>query len=78
MLFRINKPDVDKDEAQDGDNAETSDDADGLPPASSSNRSAPELYCMEEKCPHLGAPLSHAVLEVDDIEDTRAVGVYGC
>jgi hypothetical protein len=29
---------------------------------------------MEEACPHLGAPLSHADLEVDDIEDTRAVG----
>lgn len=36
----------------------------------------PELYCMEEACPHLGAPLSHAALEVDDIEDTRAVGEY--
>lgn len=34
----------------------------------------PELYCMEETCPHLGAPLSHAEIEIDDIEDTRAVG----
>ncbi|BEI80261.1 hypothetical protein CcaverHIS002_0107900 [Cutaneotrichosporon cavernicola] len=34
---------------------------------------ADELYCMEESCPHLGAPLSHAEIEVDDIEDTRAV-----
>lgn len=29
---------------------------------------------MEETCPHLGAPLSHAEIEIDDIEDTRAVG----
>lgn len=35
---------------------------------------ADELYCMEQACPHLGAPLSHAEVEVDDIEDTRAVG----
>lgn len=27
---------------------------------------------MEETCPHLGAPLSHA--EIEDIEDTRAIG----
>ncbi|WWC71932.1 uncharacterized protein I206_105891 [Kwoniella pini CBS 10737] len=32
---------------------------------------APELYCMEETCPHLGAPLSHA--EIEDIEDTKAI-----
>lgn len=29
---------------------------------------------MEETCPHLGAPLSHAEIEIDDIENTRAVG----
>ncbi|RXK37771.1 hypothetical protein M231_04927 [Tremella mesenterica] len=33
--------------------------------------SAPELYCMEETCPHLGAPLSHA--EVQDMEDSMAI-----
>jgi hypothetical protein len=27
---------------------------------------------MEETCPHLGAPLSHA--EIEDIEDTKAIG----
>ena len=32
---------------------------------------APELYCMEETCPHLGAPLSHA--ELEDIEDSMAI-----
>ncbi|WWC91625.1 uncharacterized protein L201_006571 [Kwoniella dendrophila CBS 6074] len=32
---------------------------------------APELYCMEETCPHLGAPMSHA--EIEDIEDTKAI-----
>jgi nitrite reductase/ring-hydroxylating ferredoxin subunit len=37
---------------------------------------APELYCMEETCPHLGAPLSHAQLE--DIEDSMAIGMFAC
>ena len=35
---------------------------------------APELYCMEETCPHLGAPLSHA--ELEDIEDSMAIGEW--
>jgi hypothetical protein len=29
---------------------------------------------MEETCPHLGAPLSHAQLE--DIEDSMAIGMF--
>ncbi|WWC94776.1 hypothetical protein V866_001625 [Kwoniella sp. B9012] len=57
LLFRINKPDTD----------------DVFVPSSEAGPSwkAPELYCMEETCPHLGAPLSHA--EIEDIEDTKAI-----
>jgi hypothetical protein len=29
---------------------------------------------MEEMCPHLGAPLSHA--ELEDIEDSMAIGAW--
>lgn len=63
LLFRITKPSEDgaREEEAEGEGV-------GKKPA--------ELYCMEEACPHLGAPLSHAELEVDDIEDTRAVGEF--
>jgi len=70
-LFRINKPDSPKVSCD----AVESNGADSAEVAAASG-TEPELYCMEEACPHLGAPLSHAELEVDDIEDTRAVG--GC
>ena len=61
LLFRINKPTVELGEDGDVSNG-------GLPV----NWAAPELYCMEETCPHLGAPLSHAQME--DIEDSMAIG----
>lgn len=61
LLFRINKPAVSSQSDLDGD-AQVAEEA----------WSAPELYCMEETCPHLGAPLSHAALE--DIEDSMAIG----
>nr|ODN94039.1 hypothetical protein L203_00213 [Cryptococcus depauperatus CBS 7841] len=63
LLFRINKPDIYVAE-------EGLRDAVGLS-VEQSVWKAPELYCMEETCPHLGAPLSHAAIE--DMEDTRAI-----
>ncbi|AAW45590.2 conserved hypothetical protein [Cryptococcus deneoformans JEC21] len=60
LLFRINKP-----------GAESSGSVIGQVSTGLSSWRAPELYCMEETCPHLGAPLSHA--EIEDIEDTRAI-----
>lgn len=61
LLFRVNKPTVDP-AAQDKVGQGAADVA----------WTAPDLYCMEETCPHLGAPLSHAQLE--DIEDSMAIG----
>ncbi|KAK8853153.1 hypothetical protein IAR55_003854 [Kwoniella newhampshirensis] len=57
LLFRINKPDssVVDEEHQ----------------TAGPSWKAPELYCMEETCPHLGAPMSHA--EIQDIEDAKAI-----
>ncbi|ODN95177.1 hypothetical protein L198_04564 [Cryptococcus wingfieldii CBS 7118] len=62
LLFRINKPDPSL--------------ADCGPSSLEVSKEkpiwqAPELFCMEEMCPHLGAPLSHA--EIEDMEDTRAI-----
>ncbi|WVQ84301.1 hypothetical protein IAT38_006453 [Cryptococcus sp. DSM 104549] len=62
LLFRINTPKSDL-----INEAVTS----GEVAAGPSKWRAPELYCMEETCPHLGAPLSHA--EIEDIEDTKAI-----
>lgn len=59
LLFRVNKPPA---AATDGENNV----------GTEGDWTAPELYCMEETCPHLGAPLSHAQLE--DIEDSMAIG----
>lgn len=61
LLFRINKPTLDLGE-----------DGDVSAEQSAERWEAPELYCMEETCPHLGAPLSHAQME--DIEDSMAIG----
>ncbi|WWC64672.1 uncharacterized protein I303_107283 [Kwoniella dejecticola CBS 10117] len=55
LLFRINKPE----------------DSNTVQEPAGPSWKAPELYCMEETCPHLGAPLSHA--EIEDIEDTKAI-----
>ncbi|OXG29357.1 hypothetical protein C360_05473 [Cryptococcus neoformans Bt15] len=63
LLFRINKPDASL--------GGSSGSAIGQVLTGPSSWRAPELYCMEETCPHLGAPLSHA--EIEDIEDTRAI-----
>ncbi|KIR34067.1 hypothetical protein I352_03300 [Cryptococcus deuterogattii MMRL2647] len=63
LLFRINKPDASL--------VEGSGYVIGQVSTGPSSWRAPELYCMEETCPHLGAPLSHA--EIEDIEDTRAI-----
>ena len=57
LLFRVNKPTQ----------IEVSEDGS----SEASMWKAPELYCMEETCPHLGAPLSHA--ELEDIEDSMAI-----
>jgi phenylpropionate dioxygenase-like ring-hydroxylating dioxygenase large terminal subunit len=57
LLFRVNKA-----TQTDGSDAEAAD---------AVTWKAPELYCMEETCPHLGAPLSHA--ELEDIEDSMAI-----
>ncbi|WWD19565.1 hypothetical protein CI109_104026 [Kwoniella shandongensis] len=57
LLFRINKPESD---LTNGDSS-----------LAGPSWRAPELYCMEETCPHLGAPMSHA--EIQDIEDTKAI-----
>lgn len=65
LLFRINATAVD---------SSGKDSTDGQVPLGGSGETGPELYCMEEACPHLGAPLSHGKLEVDDVEDTRAIG----
>ncbi|WVF73026.1 hypothetical protein IAT40_007844 [Kwoniella sp. CBS 6097] len=64
LLFRINKPETTEAEA------DVIANVDGNGVAGPSWK-APELYCMEETCPHLGAPLSHA--EIEDIEDTKAI-----
>ncbi|WOO79230.1 uncharacterized protein LOC62_02G002761 [Vanrija pseudolonga] len=77
LLFRINKPSaapVTNSPSQ-HDQAESSNS-----PSPVSDSALTEFYCMEETCPHLGAPLSHAELEIDDIENTRtiATGLSTC
>lgn len=79
LLFRINKPGS-ADTLADESSEDRADDKEGTgscPSWPAGGDSEPELYCMEESCPHLGAPLSHAELEIDDIEDTRAIGELG-
>lgn len=71
LLFRINKPSAAPvtNSSNQHDRAESS-----SSPTSVGDSALTEFYCMEETCPHLGAPLSHAELEIDDIENTRTIG----
>ncbi|KAL1409946.1 hypothetical protein Q8F55_003945 [Vanrija albida] len=79
LLFRINKPSASPQVPQESSNGSSHHEQaeSSSSPSPISDASLTEFYCMEETCPHLGAPLSHAELEIDDIENTRTIDLRG-